>query len=93
MQYALDLELPPHADYRIARLIFGDISAEACTEEFHYGKDGKPLFVSGPYDDAAKCRRVRMRLDKEKHCGPGGSHYIMRVRPDHAVRGHQPGDP
>ncbi len=84
VQYALDLELPPHADYRIARRIFGDISAEACSEEFTYGKDGKPLFVSGPYDDAAKCRRV-VRL-MEKHCGPGGSHYIMRVRPDTPVR-------
>jgi hypothetical protein len=80
VQYALDMELPPHADYRIARRIFGDISAEACSEEFTYGKDGKPLFISGPYDDSAKCQRV-LRL-MEKHCGPGGSHYIMRVSPE-----------
>jgi hypothetical protein len=84
VQYALDMELPPHADYRIARRIFGDISAEACTEEFSYGKDGKPLFIAGPYDDAAKCQRI-LRL-MEKHCGPGGSHYIMRVPPDTTVR-------
>jgi hypothetical protein len=77
VQYALDLELPPHANYRIARRIFGDISAEACSEEFTYGKGGKPFFIAGPYDDEAKCQRV-IRL-MEKHCGPGGSHYIMRV--------------
>jgi hypothetical protein len=84
VQYALDMELPPHADYRIARRIFGDISAEACAEEFIYGKDGKPLFIAGPYDDAAKCQRI-LRL-MERHCGPGGSHYIMRVSPDTPVR-------
>jgi hypothetical protein len=78
------MELPPHADYGIARRIFGDISAEACSEEFTYGKDGKPLFIAGPYDDEAKCQRV-LRL-MEKHRGPGGSHYIMRVPPDTLVK-------
>ncbi len=77
VQYALDMELPPHADYRVARRIFGDINAAACTEEFTYGKNGKPFFVAGPYDNHAKCQRV-IRL-MEKHCGPGGSHYLMRV--------------
>jgi hypothetical protein len=84
VRYALDLGLPPHADYRIARHIFGDISAEACTVEFSYGKDGKPLFIAGPYDDAAKCRRI-LRL-MEKHCGPGGSHYMVPVPPDTLVK-------
>ena len=80
VQYALDMELPPHADYRIARRIFGDINAEACAEEFTYGKDGKPFFVAGPSDDTAKCAMV-LRL-MEKHCGPGGSHFIMPVSPE-----------
>ena len=75
VQYALDLELPPHADYDIGRRIFGEISAAACAEEFTYGKDGKPNFIAGPNDDEAKCRLV-LRL-MEKHCGPGGSHYLM----------------
>ncbi len=84
VQYALDLELPPHADYRIAWRIFGDISAEACTEEFSYGKDGKPFFVAGPYDDKAKCQLV-LRL-MEKHCGPGGSHFLMPVSKEELER-------
>jgi hypothetical protein len=75
VEYALDLGLPPHADYRVAKLIFGSISAEACTEEYVYGKDGKPLFVSGPYDDAAKCRFVLRAL--QDRCGPDGYHYLM----------------
>lgn len=84
VQYALDLELPPHADYRSARHIFGDISAAACTVEFTYGKDGKPLFIAGPDDDEATCELI-LRL-MEKHCGPGGSHYIMPVPPETMVR-------
>jgi hypothetical protein len=75
VQYALDLELPPHADYDIGRRIFGDISAAACTEEFSYGKDGKRYFVAGPNDDEAKCRLV-LRL-MEKHCEPGEWHYLL----------------
>ena len=53
VSYAADSGLSPHADYRAGRLIFGTISAEACAEQFTYGKDGKPMFVSGPNDDAA----------------------------------------
>jgi hypothetical protein len=75
VQYALDLGLPPHADYRVAKLIFGSIAAEACTQQYVYGKDGKPLFVSGPYDDDAKCRFVLRAL--QDHCGPDGYHYLM----------------
>jgi hypothetical protein len=75
VQYALDLGLPPHPDYRVAKLIFGNVSAEACTEEYVYGKDGKPLFFSGPYDDEAKCRFVLHAL--EEHCGPDGFDYII----------------
>jgi hypothetical protein len=74
------LGLPPHADYRVAQLIFGTISAEACTENYVYGKDGKPWFVSGPFDTPERCREIRSTL--EETCGPGGYHYIIGVGED-----------
>jgi len=77
VQYAFDLGLPPHPDYRTAELIFGDVSSESCTEEFAYGKDGKPFFFAGPNDDPYKCQQILRTL--ENHCGPGGYHYVLPV--------------
>jgi len=75
VQYALDLGLPPHPDYPKAKLIFGDIAAEACTEQFEFGKEGKPLFVAGPYDDSSKCQQIIRTLEKRR--GPDGFHFMV----------------
>jgi hypothetical protein len=75
VQYALDMGLPPQKDYPTAKLIFGDISAEACTEVFTYGKDEKPFFIGGPFDSSFKCQHILRTL--HKHCGPGGYHFIL----------------
>jgi hypothetical protein len=77
VQYADSLGLPPHPDYRTAKLIFGDISAESCTEQFSYGNDGKPLYVAGPNDDAFRCNYIMKMMNT--HCGPGNFHYILPV--------------
>jgi hypothetical protein len=80
VQYALDLGFSPHADYRTARLIFGDIDATACSEQYEYGKDGKPLFFSGPHDSPARCKYIAQTLNER--CGPDGHHFIIRIDPD-----------
>ncbi len=83
VEYALGFGLPPHPDYRTARMIFGDIRAEACTERYVYGKDGKPYFMAGPYDGPAKCQQIIRAL--ENHCGPKGYHFLMPVDGDFEV--------
>ncbi len=75
VRYALDVGLPPHADYHTARLIFGAICAEDCTEEYVFGKDGKPLFFAGPHDSPAKCEQIIRML--HNHCGQGGYHFVV----------------
>jgi len=77
VQYALDLGLSPHPEYRTASRIFGDIQAEACPEQYIYGKDGKPFFIAGPNDDAFRCEAVLRAL--RGRCGPDGYHYLMPV--------------
>ena len=79
VEYARALEFPPHADYRVGKLIFGDISAEACSQQFVFGKDGKPLFFAGPHDHAARCHEILGTLNRV--CGPGGYHYLVPVDP------------
>ena len=77
VQYAEAIGFSPHADYRVAKLIFGDISADSCTEQFVYGRDGKPFFIAGPYDDEYRCRHIVKTM--ESHCGPGGYHYLLPI--------------
>jgi hypothetical protein len=87
--YAGDLGFPPHEDYHTAKLLFGDIDASQCTEEFEFGKDGKPLFISGPNDTLERCNQIRDTL--ERSCGPGGFEYIIQVGPGGAIRPDQLG--
>ena len=77
--YAGHLGFNPHPDYRSARKIFGDIDAEKCPMHLEFGKDGRPLFVSGPNDTQAKCMKIMETLTKS--CGPGGFHYMIGVTP------------
>ena len=58
VEYAAASGLPPAAEYRVGMLIFGDISAEACPEQFVFGREGKPFFCAGPHDDAARCEEI-----------------------------------
>src|SRR5215471_16685084 len=73
--YARDLGFPPHADYQCARQIFGDLDATACPTHYVFGRDGKPFFMSGPYDTPAKCRRIIDTLTRR--CGPEGFHFVV----------------
>ncbi len=77
VEYARNLGLPPHSDYHKAKVIFGDVDASECEDEFVYGKDGKPYFIAGPHDSASRCSRIISTLTD--HCGPDGFHYLMPI--------------
>jgi hypothetical protein len=79
VEYARDLGFPPHPDYRKAKLIFGDIDTDACTDELVYGKNGKPFFIAGPHDTPGRCRQIISILTDR--CGPDGFHFLMPVDP------------
>jgi hypothetical protein len=73
--YARDLGFNPHPDYQRARQIFGDLDATTCPTHYAFGKDGKPFFMSGPYDTPARCRRIIDTLTRR--CGPEGFHFTV----------------
>ena len=75
--YAAGLGLPAAKDTPVSEANFGDVDADACTETFTFGKDGKPLYVSGPYDTPARVRAIGRTL--EKSCGTGNWDYIVEV--------------
>ena len=75
MAYVKNLGFEPTPDYRIARLIFGDIDAGACPVSFTFGKGGKPFYITGPNDTPAFQRRIVKQL--ERRCGPGAYDYLV----------------
>jgi hypothetical protein len=77
VEYAANLGFPPHPDYHKAKVLFGDIDPGECTETFEFGQDGKPFFISGPFDDEARCRRILATL--LERCGPGGFEYLIQA--------------
>ena len=51
IDYAAKLDLQPHRDFEAARSHLGTWSGEPVLS---FGKDGKPFYVNGPYDDPMK---------------------------------------
>lgn len=73
--YANSLGFLPHADFRRAERIFGNIDAASSAQQYTFGKDGKPFFISGPNDEPDKCRRIVAILNSR--CGTGNFDYIV----------------
>ena len=75
--YAQSLGFPPHPDYHKAKLIFGDIDAGECLQEFEFGKDGKPIFIAGPHDGPQRCKAIIAQL--ERKLGQDDFQYLVPV--------------
>lgn len=78
--YAAKLGLSPHPDYELALILFGDLDVTQSRDEFQYGKNGKPLFISGPNDTPQKCGRIMNAL--MSHSGLGNFDYLVEVGTD-----------
>lgn len=74
-EYAKELGFFPHKDYQATKKIFGEIEKDTCPRSFEFGKDGKPFYISGPYDSEMFSKQVIDKLMKQ--CGPGGFDYLM----------------
>jgi hypothetical protein len=75
--YARDLGLSPHTEYTIMKKIFGDINAANCQQEFKFGKDGKPLYISGLHETTADSERIINILNKK--LGNGGFDFMTKA--------------
>lgn len=73
--YARDLGFLPGADYKKASRVFGGITAEACGEEFVFGKEGKPFYIQGPSESSERAEWILEMLDRR--CGEDGYKYIV----------------
>jgi len=83
VDYARNLGFPPHPDYHKAKLLFGDVDPAECKEEFEFGKDGKPFYISGPHESARRSQEIVNTLTHR--CGPDGFHYVVGIQPSDTI--------
>jgi hypothetical protein len=76
LAYAEDLGFSPDPDYHRAKMLFGDIDSDACAQEFEFGKDGKPFYVSSPNDSPGPGRAILKQLS-DRCGGPDGFHFMI----------------
>ena len=73
VQYAKSLGFAPHPDYKKAARVFGGLRAEQCTQQFTFGREGKPFYRRGPRETEEQARHIVEHLDRR--CGPGNYDY------------------
>lgn len=79
--YAENLSIKPHADFRSARIILADIDSSTAKVIFEIGKDGKPFFMSGPFQSPAEYRMILSKLTAK--CGADGFSYLLKGNGPH----------
>ena len=79
--YAGELGFKPHRDYRDAMLVLGGADPDACNVPIPLGgRDGKPFFIAGPYDNVD---RIMAKLTRK--LGPDGFTYLVPISGDEEV--------
>jgi hypothetical protein len=79
--YARELDFEPDPDYGDAMRVLGDADPDACDVPIPLGgKDGKPLFIAGPYDNVD---RIMAKLTRK--LGPDGFYYLVPISGDEEV--------
>lgn len=73
VDYAQALGIPPHPDYRHARMLLAGIDASQCPDIFEFGHEGKPYYIQGPHDSPEKVRSIMHRIKM------ANGHYLVSV--------------
>lgn len=77
--YARSLGLAPHADYAVARQIFGAQEVASCEHEFVYGRNGKPFYVAGPNETPSQSRAILEQV--RRHVGDADHQVQVGSKP------------
>ncbi|RLD65161.1 MAG: hypothetical protein DRI95_09320 [Bacteroidetes bacterium] len=73
IDYAEDLGFSPNKDFKITEYLLVPNLISDEIDEIEFGKDGKPLFIQGPHDNAVK---IINKLNET--VGEGNYHYIQQ---------------
>lgn len=72
IDYAEQFEFTPNRDFKYSRYLLEPRGTYEETYDLTFGKDGKPLFVAGPYDNV---ERIVAKL--EKNAGEGNFNFVL----------------
>jgi hypothetical protein len=85
VEYARDLGLAPHPDFRHSRKLLEGFDPELATESFTYGYNGKPMFIQGPRDTPERTKYIMNQLSASGHkFGGADSTANFIISPEHA---------
>jgi hypothetical protein len=79
VEFAEDCGFQPHKDFGVSEYILDDVDTVEYME-VPLGKDGKPFYFAGPYDDSEKIMAIL-----RKNVGEGNFHYLTEISPDHEL--------
>jgi hypothetical protein len=71
--WSQSIGFPPHRDFATVERIFGAVSADESEADFRFGRNGKPVYIPGPFDSATVVRRRVEQL--QKHLGDDGFEF------------------
>jgi hypothetical protein len=77
IHYSDALGFKPHKDFKISRRLLMDVDPNVCPNQYIFGKDGKPFYISGPNENLNQSRQIINSL--LRNCGEGNFDYLMSV--------------
>ena len=86
VEFAKSYGFSPHPDYRHASRLLAGIDPLASSEEFTYGRNGKPFYVQGPFESSIEATAIIERLHA------AGGHFLVGG-PQHSISDLTEGDP
>ena len=75
VKYSDKLGFKPHKDYKISRQLLMDLDPNLCPNQYTFGKDGKPFYISGPNENENQSKKIVEKLFR--NCGEGNFDYIV----------------
>jgi hypothetical protein len=72
--WSQSIGFPPHRDFAAVERMFGDVRADASDAVFRFGRDGKPVYIPGPYDSDPLIQRRIQHL--QKYLGDDGFGFV-----------------
>ena len=72
IEYAAQFGFKPHRDFKLAQHILDSADAHPHSGQVTFGKDGKPFFIAGPYDNVEAIVRQLLRTASE-----GNFNYLV----------------
>jgi hypothetical protein len=74
IEYAGQLGFRPHPDFKLAQQVLDPPDQHPRSGAVTFGKDGKPFYISGPYDNVDAIMRQLLRT-----AGPSNFHYLAHI--------------